>query len=50
MDSSVPATVADRPEFVNVTSTDEAAIGVSAEITTITVVAVAHVHDVAVCE
>ena len=47
MVSGVPATVAERPEFVNVTSTDEAAIGVSAEITTIIAVAVAHVHDVA---
>ena len=45
--SVVPATVADTAEFVNVTSTDDAAMGVFAPITTVTAVAFAHVHDAA---
>ena len=42
--SVVPATVATLAPFVNVTSTDDAAAGVSAPITTTTVVALAYVH------
>ena len=50
--SVVPATVAATPEFVNVTCTDDAVPGRADEvvpdpITTTTVVALAHVHDVA---
>ena len=45
--SGVPATVADTAEFVNVSCTDDAAMGVFAPITTTTVVALAYVHDVA---
>ena len=42
--SVIPATVAATPEFVNVTSTDDATAGVPAPITTVTVVALAYVH------
>ena len=42
--SVVPPTVAATPEFVNVTSTDDAAAGVFAPITTTTVVALPYVH------
>ena len=45
--SGVPATVADTAPFVNVNSTDDAAMGVFAAITTVTVVALAYVQDVA---
>ena len=45
--SVVPPTVAATPEFVNVTSTDDAAMLVPAPITTTTVVALAYVQDVA---
>ena len=44
--SDVPATEAAKAEFVNVTSTDDAAAGVFAPITTTTVVALAYAHDV----
>jgi len=44
MISVVPATVAETPEFVNVTSTDDAPAAVPAPITTTTVVALAYVH------
>ena len=47
MVSGVPATVADTVELLNVTSTDDAAMGVFAPITTTTVVALAYVHDAA---
>ena len=43
--SVFPATEAATPEFVNVTSTDDAAAGVFAPITTTTVVALAYAHD-----
>ena len=42
--SGVPATVATLAPFVNVTSTDDAAAGVPAPITTTTVVALAYAH------
>ena len=45
--SVVPPTVAATPEFVNFTSTDDAATGVVAPITTTTVVALPYAHDVA---
>ena len=45
--SGVPETAADTAEFMNVTSTDDAAMAVPAAITTTTVVALTHVHDVA---
>ena len=45
--SVVPATVATLAPFVNVTSTDDAAAGVPAPITTTTVVALAYSHDAA---
>ncbi len=45
--SGVPATVADTAELVNVTSTDDAAMGVFVAITTTTAVALAYVQDVA---
>ena len=45
--SGVPATVADTAELVNVNSTDDAAMGVFAAITTVTVVALAYVQDAA---
>ncbi len=47
MVSVVPETAAVTAEFVNVTSTDDAAMLVPAPITTTTVVALAHVQDVA---
>ena len=47
MISDVPLTVATLTPFVNVTSTDDAAMLVPAPITTTTVVALAHVQDVA---
>ena len=47
MISDVPLTVATLAPFVNVTSTDDAAMLVPAPITTTTVVALAHVQDVA---
>ena len=47
MVSVVPETAAVTAPFVNVTSTDDAAMGVPAAITTTTVVAVAYVQDVA---
>ena len=45
--SGVPETAADTAGFVNVTSTDDAAMAVPAAITTTTVVALADVQDVA---
>ena len=48
MVSGVPETAAVTAEFVNVASTDDAAMLVPAAITTTTVVAVAYVQDVAV--
>ena len=47
MISDVPLTVATLAPFVNVTSTDDAAMLVPAAITTTTVVALAYVQDVA---
>ena len=47
MVSGVPETAAVTAEFVNVTSTDDAAMLVPAAITTTTVVALAYVQDVA---
>ena len=47
MVSVVPETAAVTAEFVNVTSTDDAAMLVPAPITTTTVVALAYVQDVA---
>ena len=47
MVSGVFATVADTAELVNVSSTDDAATGVFAAITTVTVVALAYVQDAA---
>ena len=47
MVSVVPETAAVTAEFVNVTSTDDAAMLVPAAITTTTVVALAYVQDVA---
>ena len=47
MVSGVPETAAVTPELVNVTSTDDAAMLVPAAITTTTVVALAHVQEVA---
>ena len=47
MISDVPLTVATLTPFVNVTSTDDAAMLVPAPITTTTVVALAYVQDVA---
>ena len=47
MISDVPLTVATLAPFVNVTSTDDAAMLVPAPITTTTVVALAYVQDVA---
>ena len=47
MVSGVPETAAVTAELINVTSTDDAAMDVPAAVTTTTVVALAHVQDVA---